>query len=356
MKVAVLGAGNGGTSAVVDLVQRGFDVSLWNRSPERLDALANGITYEGVLGSGRVEAFFQSAVLEDVLDGADAAVVCLPAQAHIPVADLMAETGIHVPVILNPGHLGGSLEFIHRCRVGGASIPPVGELSTLTYVARMIGRATVSITGVANSIRAAAAPGGSDAVDAATALYPQASREADVLAAGFCDVNMVLHPPGAILGAAWIEATEGDFRFYVDAMTPSVAGIMATLDDERRAVAAAYGHQLPDLITEMMAIGTVDRPHGGRIADAVGSGQMNAAIRGPDGIGHRYFQEDIPFGLLPLVELARVARVDHPIADALLTIGAALIGPEAMENGRTAERMGLAGLDLDGVRALVRGA
>jgi opine dehydrogenase len=52
--VAVLGAGAGGTAAAVDLSLRGFGVRLWNRSASALDALADGIQYEGLLGDGTV--------------------------------------------------------------------------------------------------------------------------------------------------------------------------------------------------------------------------------------------------------------------------------------------------------------
>ena len=68
-------------------------------------------------------------------------------------------------------------------------------------------------------------------------LYPAAIPEGDVLATSLANVNLVLHTPGAILSAAWVEATGGDFRFYVDAMTPGVVRVIEALDRERRAVA-----------------------------------------------------------------------------------------------------------------------
>ena len=81
----------------------------------------------------------------------------------------------------------------------------------------------------------------------------------DVLACDLANVNMVLHAPGAVLAAAWVEATRGDFTFYVQGMTPGVARVMRALDDERRAVARAFGHDLPSLDAEMQAIGTVEQ-------------------------------------------------------------------------------------------------
>ena len=49
-KVAILGAGNGGLAATVDLTIRGFSVSLWSRRIETLLPIQTrgGIEYSGV--------------------------------------------------------------------------------------------------------------------------------------------------------------------------------------------------------------------------------------------------------------------------------------------------------------------
>lgn len=59
---------------------------------------------------------------------------------------------------------------------------------------------------------------------------------------------------------------------------------------------------------------------------------------------------------MPFLALARIAGVDTPIAAALLEIGTALVGPALIEQGRTAARMGIDGLDREGLMALVRGS
>jgi opine dehydrogenase len=56
-KAAVLGGGNGGFAAAVDLARRGFSVSLYNRSADTIARIreTGAIQYEGVLGSGAAE-------------------------------------------------------------------------------------------------------------------------------------------------------------------------------------------------------------------------------------------------------------------------------------------------------------
>ncbi len=172
-------------------------------------------------------------------------------------------------------------------------------------------------------------PAGRRPPTAAQALFRQrASIVPDVLACDLANVNMVLHAPGAVLGAAWVEATRGDFTFYVQGMTAGVARVMRALDEERRAVARAFGHELPSVIEEMQAIGTVE-PSIRDVDDfvaAISSGEANRRIKAPDSLQHRYYREDFGHGLLPFTALAAIAGVDVPVAASLLRIGQSLVG------------------------------
>jgi opine dehydrogenase len=354
--VAVFGAGAGGAAAVVDLALRGWEVRLWNRSPETLAAFASGVGYEGVLGEGIIHPTRAGVHASEVLDGADLALVCLPALGHAGAAHALGAAGVSVPIILNPGHTGGALHLRQVFAEGGWPLPPVAELSTLTYVARKYRPDRVTIGGTSGVVRAACLPGGESALDAALAVYPGLAPAPDVLATGLANVNLVLHPPGAIAGAAWVEATGGDYRFYVDGMTAGVVRVIEALDGERRAVAAAFGHALPPLVEEMAAIGTAEAGAAGRgdTRRAITGGAANALLKAPSGLQHRYYREDLGYGLVALLALADAAGVACPTAAALLTLGETLLGEPLRETGLGADRLGIAGLDADGVLGLVR--
>lgn len=357
--VAVIGAGAGGAAAVTELTLAGHDVRWWNRSTATIEPFrgAGGVHYEGVLGEGCAQPAMFATELSDALDGAEVALVCLPSLAHEPVAHALAAAGVTCPVVLNPGHTGGALHVAALFRASGAVPPPLVELSTLTYVARKPRPDSVRITGAAKRLHAACLPGGEAALDLLCSLYPAAAPASDVLATSLANVNLVLHTPGAILSAAWVEATGGDFRFYVDAMTHGVARVIGALDLERRAVARAFGHELPSLVDEMAAIGTAAREHAasGDTRAAIASGEANRAIKAPDSLGHRYYAEDFGFGLVPMLELARIGGVETPLAHALVGVASALLGRDLVADGLTAERLGIAGLDRDGLLARVRG-
>ena len=361
MRVAVIGAGAGGAAAVAELVGAGHEVALWNRSERTLAPFIErgGVEYEGVLGEGFAKPAVITPDMALAMRGAEVALVCLPTISHAAVAQLLAKTGADAtPVVLNPGHTGGALEFREAYRgASGGAVPPIAEFHTLSYIARKYQPAKVTVSGKGKFLRLGALPGADAAVAAARALYPVSHPVPDVLNSSLANLNMVLHAPGAILGAAWVEATHGDFTFYVQGMTPGVTRVLEALDAERLAVARAFGHELPALGKEMQMYGTVEASVRDTtdLAVAISGGTANQRIKAPDSLQHRYYLEDFGHGLVPFVALAAAAGVAVPTATALLDLGATLTGTDFRARGRTAQSMGIAGLDRAGLLRLVRG-
>jgi opine dehydrogenase len=358
-RIAVLGAGAGGRSTAIELAQAGHEVRLWNRNPRTVAALleSRAVAFRGVLGEGTEKLALVTTALDEALRGAEAVVVCLPALAHGAIFADLATARCSVPVILNPGHTGGALHARAVFSAHGTRLPPLAELSTLTYVARVQPDGIVSVTCRAGQVRCGVLPGGQHALEVAHSLFPAAVGASDVLASSLSNVNLVLHPPGAILAAAWVEAPERDFTFYVDALTPGVARVIATLDDERRAVAAGFGHDLPGLAEEMALIGTVsEEAAAGDVGAAIRSGDANRLILAPRSLAHRYYEEDLPFALVPFAVLAAIAGVAVPTAHALLRLGGVLLDRDLFATGLDASRLGLDGLVATEVEALVRDA
>lgn len=358
MTVAVLGAGAGGLSAAVELSLAGHNIVLWNRRAQTFatNCPNSEIRYGGVLGEGTLSPKQITTDLQEALAQADVVVICLPSVVHDQLFRDLAALQCTIPIILNPGHTGGALHLREIFRRVGSLLPPVAEFSTLTYVARVNPEGRVDITNRAEKVRMACLPGGKVALDWGRVLFPRASEVVDVIASSLSNVNLVLHPPGAILGASWVEATSGDFTFYVEGMTAGVCRIMQALDDERLAVAKIFGHTLPPLIQEMAAIGTVEPAAAakGDLMAAIRGGSANADIKAPDSFKHRYYQEDLAFGLLPFIGLAHLANVSVPVAEALLQLGSTVIGGEILANGLNSKALGLENLDLSTFLASIR--
>lgn len=333
---------------MAELTQKGFDVSLWSRSAETLAPFANagGVIYEGALGEGKAVPRVITTNLADALDGADLVLACLPAVAHEALAVAVAQLACDVPIVLDPGGTGGALLFRRVFGDEGARLPPVVEMSTLTYIARRTAAATVSVFAVAKKVHAACLPGGEAVLGSVDASFGGVTREPHVLSTSLRNINLVLHPPVALLSAAWVEATEGNFLVYSQGVTTGVYALMEAFDAERRAVGAALGLELPSLVEEMNEVGSVDEDAylRGDHRGAIATGRANATIKAPSSLAHRYYQEDLAFAVLPFTEIARACSVPTPIADAILTVAAAMLGSDLRSRGLTAAKLGIEGV------------
>ena len=81
-------------------------------------------------------------------------------------------------------------------------------------------------------------------------VYPSTSEAATVFQTSLQNGNPVIHPAVTLMNAALLERTGGDFRFYEEGVTRSVGRLMEAVDNERLAIAAAFGVKLlaePDI-------------------------------------------------------------------------------------------------------------
>ena len=161
-RYAVLGAGHGGQAMAGHLAYLGYQVSLYNRTDERLEPIRNsgGITLNGVInGFGPIDVVTSN--MEEALADADIIMVVVPANAHSFIA---TEAAPYLRdgqiVVLHPGRTGGALEFRHVIKSSGTKAEvTIAEASTLIYAARNNNPAQVTIYGIKNSIPVAALPG-----------------------------------------------------------------------------------------------------------------------------------------------------------------------------------------------------
>jgi opine dehydrogenase len=104
-----------------------------------------------------------------------------------------------------------------------------------------------------------------------------------------------------------------------------------------------------------------DRTYGVRGADLTETCQLLTtnsdgpyqATGTPTSFAHKYITEDVPVGLVPMRALGATAGVATPAIDALITLVHAMTGRDFAVEGRTLERMGLAGMNTGEIRRYV---
>jgi len=127
MKLAVIGAGNGGAAAAVELTIAGHEVALYGRSVDTIAPFAqDGIRYMGVFGEGVVRPALLSSRIAEVINGAEAAIVCLP-----------TTYGEGIPKILIEAAAGG-------CPIVAYDVPGCREIVTDGFNGRLVPAGDVS--------------------------------------------------------------------------------------------------------------------------------------------------------------------------------------------------------------------
>ncbi len=357
-RVAILGAGNGGCAAAVDLVLRSYDVRLWGRSASTTDPLKGrgGIDYEGELGEGFARLGTITNDAGAALKGADAVIILAPAQAHESITELVAPHLSPEQVFMSaPGQTLTLLPNTLR-RLGHVHAVTCVS-STLPYICRKLAPERVKISRVAARLRFAAFPGRETEAlsERLRPLFPAIFPVPTVLDTLFSYTNAIHHPPAFLCNIGRIESTGGDYFHYYEGITPSVGKLIDRLDDERRAIAAAYGCKVDKLAEHFFQMGYTDEKgrEGGTAYDVFHNSEPNRWIKAPASIDHRFFNEDIPFGLVPFSELARLAGVPAPVTDAVITVASAITGRPYREAGLNLRKMGIEGLSAREVRRLV---
>jgi opine dehydrogenase len=357
--IAIIGAGNGGCAAAAQLAQRGFDIRLYGRSPPTTAPLSamGGVEYEGVLGDGFAPLALVTNDAGAAMAGADLVLIMAPTHAHEDIARTIAP---HVAkrqlVMAAPGHTLLLIPNIIR-KVGG-ELGIYCDSSSLPFICRKSAPGRIRITRGAGILYFAAFPG--DQVDAAAArireIFPQIAPTPSLLHTVFPYTNAIHHPPALLLNVGRVESTGGDYHHYYDGITPGVGRLIDALDAERIAVAAALGVRIEPLPQFFFRMGYTDAAgrDGGTAYDVFHNSEPNRFIKAPATIDHRFFNEDVPYGLLAIAELGRVAQVPTPCADAVIDISAIVAARPYRREGLTRERMGIAGMTVAEATTLLR--
>jgi opine dehydrogenase len=357
--IAVIGAGSGGCAAAAQLAQRGFDVRLYSRRAETTAPLSaiGGIEHEGALGDGFAPLSLVTNDAAAALAGADLVLIMVPTHAHEQAGRIVApHLAPEQLVMAAPGHT--LLLIPDAIRAAGGRLGTYCDCSSLPFICRKSTPQRVRITRAAQILYFAVFPG--EAVDAVAErvrpVFPQIVPVPSLLHTVFPYTNAIHHPPALLLNVGRVESTGGDYHHYYDGITPAVGRLIDALDAERVAVAAALGVKIEALPQFFFRMGytSASGRDGGTAYDVFHNSEPNRWIKAPPSIDHRFFNEDVPYGLVAIAELGRLADVPTPCADAVIEIASIVAARPYRSEGLTRERMGIAGMTVGGLAAFLR--
>lgn len=355
-KFAVLGAGHGGKALAAHLAIKGFSVNLYNRTLSRIKPIIKlrGIELEGeVKGFGRLDVVSDD--IEEVIEDAEIIMVVVPANGHRSIAEHCAPyLRDGQIVVLNPGRTCGALEFLQVLRESGNdSDVIVSEAQTFIYASRGMGPATAKIFRIKQAIPVAAIPSvkTDEVIKKLNDAFPEFISGTDVIETSFNNMGAVFHPAITILNSSRIESTLGNFQFYIEGVTQSVAKILEAVDLERVKIAESLKcenvYSAIDWLS--MAYNVVED----NLFDAIHSNPGYVGIMAPRTTNVRYITEDVPMSLVPISEMGKKTGVDSPVIDSLIHIADSIFNRDFRKHGRNLKSLGMESLETDQVRRML---
>ena len=351
-RYTVIGAGHGGKAMAAHLALLGKEVTLYNRTDSHIEIVKKrrGIELEsypdGPHGFGQLVQVTSD--MKVALENAQIIMLVVPSSAHADLAKVMSP---HLKdkqiILLNPGRTCGAIEFDMVARQEGCKAKYVlAEAETFIYASRSDGPAQARIFRIKEAVPLAALPATQTQIvlDAIQDVYPQFIDGVNVLHTGLNNMGAIFHPALTILNAGRIESTHGDFEFYIDGVTPSVAIVLEALDRERVTVASAVGIRARNALEWLKMAYDVE---GETLYDAIQNQSGYYGIKAPSTLAHRYIFEDIPMSLLPIASIGMQYGIAVRAMDSIIRLACIIHRTDYHRRGRTVEKLGISELNVE---------
>lgn len=342
MNIAIIGAGNGGQALAAYLSMQGHHIFLYDKDVDKIKELAQlkSITLEGkICGSARIHCITDN--IATSVSNCELILVTTVANAHAFVAKEVAPfLKDEQVIILNPGRTCGALVFKQALKAAGCNKKIyIAEAQTLIFACRIIENGRVNVIGVKDNVLLAALPAKNThyVLDFVSHIFPCFTPAPNVLATSLENIGAIFHPCVLLFNAATIER-QTDFYFYRD-MTPRIAAFIEQFDAERLAVGQKYGYKLLG-VSEWISY-AYQGTKGETLCEKMQNNPAYYDIKSPSSIYTRQLTEDIPTGVIPIMELGKAAGIETPLLQSMVTMVEALLGQDLRSNGRTLTNLGL---------------
>ena len=363
-KICIMGGGNGGFAAAADLTMRGFEITLYEdpRFAASIAGIAETKTIHLMekgqpLGSVTLRKITTD--LADALSDVDLIMPISPAFAQEAVAkSLIPHLKDGMIIFLCPGSCGGGLVYGKIFHDAGVYRKVrICEISTLPYATRKVDSCTVNILLRTPTLWFSAFPAryNQELFALVDPLFPGITPMTDVLETALNNGNIDSHPTPVVLNAGKIDHLKpGEVHYhYKDGISPAVARVVEQVSGERMAICEALGYRKIPILERLEVTGYCPRSDDLYTAYR-GSVGIFMDISGPNDLSGRYLTEDAPCSLVFCANLARSLGVATPLMDSVTNLASALRGEDYWVTGRTLEKVGLANMTGEEMKAFVQ--
>lgn len=168
--------------------------------------------------------------------------------------------------------------------------------------------------------------------------YPQIRSGKNILETSLGSANAIMHPAPTILNTSMIESRH-EWLYYLEGITPTIGAFVENLDQERVALGRSFGLDLPS-IREWYRLAYCTE--GTSLSEMYRKNPAYEKIKGQKEVRTRYILEDIPYGLVPMIELGKMQGLALERMNLVARLGQLLLRDDAfIARGRTLKNLGL---------------
>jgi opine dehydrogenase len=323
MRIAVIGTGAIALGSAAVLVDRGHGVTLWSPTGSTGPMAGSEITATGAL-KGNFPVQIAADAAAAVAD-ADVILIAVTGNHHRAVMAAIAPL-LHSPqAVLISSHCSFGAAFLASLLVARGVALPITAWGSTIVTGRRTAPLVVTIANIRKRIDVATlgeqtAGGG---VALCRSLFgDRFQQRANIVAITLSNVNAQNHLAMALCNLTRIERGEAWGNYA--GITPAVGRLMEALDGERLALAAAFNVSVRSVQQHFHL--SFDVPLGSVAEMAAVIDARGPTPNGPTSLDTRYVLEDVPFGIVPIERLGRIAGVATPLHTAGIELFNALYG------------------------------
>lgn len=356
-KITIIGCGHGGQALAVDLVNRGYQVSMYADAHHQ-GGLAAIKQQKGIHSKGEIQGFFPIAKAttnaQEAIKGSEYIFIVLPSFAHestfINILPFIKDGQKIITLAANFASLVYKrlLDKTHKHK----KIDLI-DVGTLPYVCRSDNQGNVEVISIKKQITVASLPGNvlPDIYHDLQALFSsKLMMYQDVLSLGLNITSGITHPVITLLNAGRLG--KDSFYFYKEGISPNIADILERMDQERLQIAKALGldsYTYLELMQQHYGIKydriydffTQSKPH-------------NALPLCPPSTQHRYITQDVANLLVPWFNLAQIAGVQVPVINNVINMASLINQTNYMRYGSDLLHLGLHNRCVDMIKQFVQ--
>jgi len=348
MRIAVLSAGNAGQAFAGGLTLSGHDVHL-AAVPEHAEQIRIIQTFGGVLVEGSTAAGKEGGFATIARADTDVVAAVAGAEVTFLVAPAFGQEAYfehivaHSPdgqiIVIQPGKFG-ALRLAEMMREAGRDPQSllITETDTFLYAAKIHGLDRIWLRGIKSQLPLAALPHTrtEEALEVLHEIHPQYVAAPSVLSTSMSDAAYAIHPVTTLLDLSRIEAL-GPYRTKAYSITPGVARMAEAVDAERVLVAQALGVETEPVFDQLKAMYGFP---GETLYELLSNTTVHVDQMTPRSAQHRYVTEEIPYGLVPISEIASITGKPTPNIDAIIALASTVNDEDYRATGRHLSTLG----------------